>query len=583
MKKALFLVVVLALVVGLLPGSLIAEGEPTLVLNGASTVSNSGEGYYDLTVSLENNPGIVSIRYDLSWDATKFDLVKAVYAEDNILEDLPLTAPPAWKPADGSFDSAKTLNNPATFYFKDFTTDVDSMGDGDVMVYTFKLKAGVAVGETAVFGVALTATGSSLQKDMTKVDWAAATKTVTVIACEHEWVDPTCTEPKTCSKCGETEGSANGHTWVAGTVVAPTCTADGYTPYTCSVCSETKTDDVTTALGHDPQDTVVPPTCTEGGITNIKCSRCQENLGTKDPTSAIGHDWDAGTITTDPTCTTLGVKTFNCNNGCGTTKTEDVPMVAHTMADVVTAPTCTDEGYTLSVCSVCGYTDNVKTNIVDALGHNYIATVVAPTCIYDGYTVQACSRCGLEDGEKTNIVPATGEHIYGEDGHCIMCGQEAPGPVDCDHVWFTVTTSATCGDPATSMTFCLLCGEGLFEYTLTALPTGEHRFSEDGYCTICGVADCSIEGNDHTVFEWVVTPTCVDGYSVEICSSCVKEIGERYDITEAVDEHNYVNGYCSVCGQKEPVDTSDSNSIFATTSVVSLLAAAAVVLKKKLS
>lgn len=30
--------------------------------------------------------------------------------------------------------------------------------------------------------------------------------------CEHEWVDATCTEPKTCSLCSETEGSALGHT-----------------------------------------------------------------------------------------------------------------------------------------------------------------------------------------------------------------------------------------------------------------------------------------------------------------------------------------------------------------------------------
>ena len=251
MKKAIFFVVVLALVVGLLPGSLLADNEPALVLNGASTVSNSGDGLYTLTVSLKNNPGIVSIRYDLSWDAAKFDLVKAVYAEGNVLKDLPLTAPPAWKPADGSFDPSKTLNNPATFYFKDFTTEDNSMGDGDVMVYTFQLKAGVAEGETADFDVNLTAAGSSLQKDMTKINWTADKLTVEVIACEHEWVDPTCTEDGYCSKCQAVGEPALGHDWVAGTVVPATCTADGYTNYACSRCGATKTDDVTTALGHD--------------------------------------------------------------------------------------------------------------------------------------------------------------------------------------------------------------------------------------------------------------------------------------------------------------------------------------------
>ena len=36
------------------------------------------------------------------------------------------------------------------------------------------------------------------------------------VECEHEWVDATCTAPKTCSKCGETEGEALGHTYVEG-------------------------------------------------------------------------------------------------------------------------------------------------------------------------------------------------------------------------------------------------------------------------------------------------------------------------------------------------------------------------------
>lgn len=29
---------------------------------------------------------------------------------------------------------------------------------------------------------------------------------------EHDWVAATCTEPKTCADCGETEGDALGHT-----------------------------------------------------------------------------------------------------------------------------------------------------------------------------------------------------------------------------------------------------------------------------------------------------------------------------------------------------------------------------------
>lgn len=46
---------------------------------------------------------------------------------------------------------------------------------------------------------------------------------------QHEWVDATCTEPKTCAKCGETEGEALGHQFSEA----------GYlSPAVCSVCGE---------------------------------------------------------------------------------------------------------------------------------------------------------------------------------------------------------------------------------------------------------------------------------------------------------------------------------------------------------
>ena len=58
--------------------------------------------------------------------------------------------------------------------------------------------------------------------------------------CPHdEWKDATCTEPKTCVKCGKTEGEALGHDWKDAT-----CTE----PKTCQRCGETEGD----ALGHKP-------------------------------------------------------------------------------------------------------------------------------------------------------------------------------------------------------------------------------------------------------------------------------------------------------------------------------------------
>lgn len=73
---------------------------------------------------------------------------------------------------------------------------------------------------------------------------------------KHEWVEATCTEPRTCSVGGETEGEALGHTWVDAT-----CTE----PKICSVCGETEGE----ALGHEWQEATydAPKTCSVCSLT----------------------------------------------------------------------------------------------------------------------------------------------------------------------------------------------------------------------------------------------------------------------------------------------------------------------------
>ena len=119
-----------------------------------------------------------------------------------------------------------------------------------------------------------------------KCDDLEASCTVAVVACEHEWIDATCTEPKTCSICGETEGEPIEHTWNDAT-----CTE----PKTCSVCGETEGD----ALGHTEE--TVPgeaATCTETGLTDgIKCSVCGEILVAQEEIPVIAHTYENGVCT----------------------------------------------------------------------------------------------------------------------------------------------------------------------------------------------------------------------------------------------------------------------------------------------
>ncbi len=133
----------------------------------------------------------------------------------------------------------------------------------------------------------------------------------------HEWEEATCTEPKTCVKCEETEGEALGHEWEEATCEKPK---------TCKVCAETEGE----ALGHEWEEA----TCTEPKV----CKICGTTEG-----EALGHDFSAGDCMTPKTCVT-----------CGYT---DGTMGSH---DWVEAD-CENPAF----CSVC------KTTADDPLGHQW--------------------------------------------------------------------------------------------------------------------------------------------------------------------------------------------------------------------
>lgn len=58
--------------------------------------------------------------------------------------------------------------------------------------------------------------------------------------CKHEWVNATCEEPKTCSKCGETSGEALGHNLVKTVKKEATCISSGIYLFSCTNCSFTE-------------------------------------------------------------------------------------------------------------------------------------------------------------------------------------------------------------------------------------------------------------------------------------------------------------------------------------------------------
>lgn len=110
---------------------------------------------------------------------------------------------------------------------------------------------------------------------------------------------------------------------------------------------------------------------------------------------------------TAPSCTEGGYTTFVCT--CGNTYTaEQIDPIGHNYASKVKTATCTEKGYTTYTCSTCG--DTYTADQTNATGHNYSENVTAPTCADKGYTTYTCSACG--DSYTGNETNATG-HNWG--------------------------------------------------------------------------------------------------------------------------------------------------------------------------
>ena len=73
---------------------------------------------------------------------------------------------------------------------------------------------------------------------------------------------------------------------------------------------------------HSYKDVVTAPTCTTKGYTTHTCACGDSYVDTY--VDALGHAWDNGKVTKEPTETETGVKTFACTR-CGETKTETIP------------------------------------------------------------------------------------------------------------------------------------------------------------------------------------------------------------------------------------------------------------------
>ena len=333
--------------------------------------------------------------------------------------------------------------------------------------------------------------------------------------------EPTCTADGyttyTC-ECGDSYTgdtvSATGHSY-SSVVTAPTCTADGYTTYTCSACGDSYTGDTVEATGHTFEVCAgIDPTCTEDGMEEYACVVCwDESVTYQEVVPATGHSWDDGVVTREATEEEPGIRTYTCKT-CGETRTEEIPALehVHSYTAAVTAPTCTEEGFTTYTCT-CG--DSYVSDTVAATGHTFeVCAGTDPTCTEDGMEEYACVVCWDESVTYQEVVPATGhswddgvvtkEATEEEDGTrlytCETCGttrEESIPALNHTHSYTSVVTEPTCTE-AGYTTYTCTCGDTYTDDETAALghdevpdaavaaTCTESGLTEGSHCDVCG-------------------------------------------------------------------------------------------------
>ena len=357
----------------------------------------------------------------------------------------------------------------------------------------------------------------------------------------------------------------------SGTVIAPTCTEQGYTIYLCSACNFEVKADYKDALDHDYKwVTDKQATCGEEGIKHEKCSRCEAIRNENTPVQATdNHSYEDKTICNDALkaaadCEHAAIYYYSCSV-CGAvekndhhTFTDGTPL-GHSLGDWVQTkePTCSAKGEEKRECANCDY---FETREVDTVAHSYEATVTAPTCTAKGYTTYTCSKCGDSyTGDETQATDhSLGDWVQTKDPTCSAKGKEKRECVNCDyfetrevdtvaHSYETTVTAPTCTAKGYTTYTCSKCGDSytgdetqatdhsLGDWVQTKEPTCSAKGKEKRECVNCDYFETrEVDTVAHSYETTVTAPTCTaKGYTTYTCSKC----GDSYtgDETQATD------------------------------------------------
>ena len=385
-----------------------------------------------------------------------------------------------------------------------------------------------------------------------------------------------------CSVCGEelsresVEVEKKDHTPEVVPGKEATCTQAGLTEGSkCSVCGTVlKEQEEIPAKGHTPseakKENEKAATCTEAGSYDevVYCSVCEKEISRKHvQTAALGHAWSSGTVTTAPTCSATGVRTYTCSR-CDAKRTESIPMTAHT-PEIVPGKdaTCTDDGLTEgSKCSVCG-TVLKEQEEIPAKGHtpseakkeNEKAATCTEAGLYD--EVVYCTVCEIELSRRTVTVPKE-EHTPGAAATCTSpqictaCGMTLADALG--HAWGTgtVTKEPTCTEEGIETVTCIRCNATQTQAIDSLGHDLVHHEGQAATCTAAGwEAYVACSRCSYTTYQEI--PVAGHKFADHVCSVCyaIEMVGQGnvpVGNTVAVHDPSIIVAYADAFGNIYP-------------------------------
>lgn len=288
---------------------------------------------------------------------------------------------------------------------------------------------------------------------------------------------------------------AHTHTWVNGTVVAPTCVEQGYTPVTCACGASTKSE-ITAALGHSYDESNI---CTRCGAKKIEAYAdlfyLIQPYFDLSGTAAAAEKWTAETYNGEEVAKSSGTNTITltaqddgilnirvaqklvgasyASNGYVTITVKDAAgetlstksVTGHSdVAEFETVSVHVTEGQTVTVYCYC-YSQyyfqymsafTFTPDCVHTHAESDAGTVTLSTCTERGYTSFTCTTCGKT--YRTNYTDPLG------------------------HDYLETVVQPTCTEKGKKINTCQRAGcDSVVE---TEIPANGHQF-ENGYCTVC--------------------------------------------------------------------------------------------------